>query len=121
MVQFQNQTKLPKFYAEADIFVLPSGYGETWGLVVNEAMLYGKPVIVSDLVGCGDDLVTDKNGFRVPFGDINALSHAIQVLVDRDDVRSHFGRQSKRIIKNFSQEIAAASIAKTALLLSSER
>ena len=118
---FQNQTKLPKFYAEADIFVLPSGYGETWGLVVNEAMLHGKPIIVSDLVGCGDDLVTEKNGFRVPFGDTEALSHAIQVLVDQDEMRLHFGRQSKKIIESFSQEVAAHSIAKTTLLLSGER
>ncbi|MDC3298631.1 glycosyltransferase family 4 protein [bacterium] len=118
---FQNQTKLPQFYAESDIFVLPSGYGETWGLVVNEAMLHGKPVIVSDLVGCGDDLVTNKNGFRVPFGNIEALSQALLVLVNQDKMRSDFGRQSKKIIKNFSQEVAAESIAQTTLLLSSGR
>jgi glycosyltransferase involved in cell wall biosynthesis len=47
-----------------DIFVLPSKLHETWGLVVNEAMNFGLPVIVSDKVGCGEDLV-ERGGQRL--------------------------------------------------------
>ena len=107
---FQNQTELPRFYADADIFVLPSGYGETWGLVVNEAMCYGKPVIVSDLVGCGIDLVTCKNGFRFPCKDVSRLAEALGKLVSSSALRRRFGQESFRIIQGFSQEVCAVNI-----------
>lgn len=57
---FANQTEMPARYLLADLFVLPSrGHYETWGLAVNEAMHLGTPALVSDLVGCQRDLVTD--------------------------------------------------------------
>ncbi len=49
---FLNQTEITRAYAAADCLVLPSDWGETWGLVVNEAMACGLPAIVSDRVGC---------------------------------------------------------------------
>lgn len=54
---FQNQSMLPRFYAMADALILPSSSGETWGLVVNEGMNFGLPAIVSNRVGCRQDLV----------------------------------------------------------------
>lgn len=57
---FANQSEMPARYLLADIFVLPSrGLYETWGLAVNEAMHLGIPCLVSDRVGCQQDLVTD--------------------------------------------------------------
>ncbi len=57
---FANQTEMPARYLMADIFVLPSrGHYETWGLSVNEAMHLGVPCLVSDLVGCQRDLVSE--------------------------------------------------------------
>jgi glycosyltransferase involved in cell wall biosynthesis len=53
---FLNQTEISKAYVGADVLVLPSDYGETWGLVVNEAMASGLPCIVSDQCGCAEDL-----------------------------------------------------------------
>ena len=114
---FQNQTQLPHLYALGDIFVLPSGYGETWGLVVNEAMCYGKPIIVSDLVGCGADLVTLNNGFIVPYGDTNKMADALKALVENEKMRNDFGKESRVIINKYSQEIAATQIAKASLRL----
>jgi len=79
---FKNQTELPEYYAIADVFVLPSGPGETWGLVVNEAMCFGLPVIVSDMVGCAPDLVENgKNGFVFPMGNIREISRCLSVTV----------------------------------------
>jgi glycosyltransferase involved in cell wall biosynthesis len=58
---FANQSEMPSRYLLADIFALPSrGHYETWGLAVNEAMHMGVPALVSDLVGCQRDLVTDN-------------------------------------------------------------
>jgi glycosyltransferase involved in cell wall biosynthesis len=57
---FANQSEMPSRYLAADVFALPSrGNYETWGLAVNEAMHMGLPCLVSDRVGCQQDLVTD--------------------------------------------------------------
>ncbi len=53
---FVNQSELPRIYAAADVFVLPSEV-EPWGLVVNEAMCAGLPIVTTGVVGCAADLV----------------------------------------------------------------
>lgn len=65
-----NNRELYKFYRDADVFILPSK-SEPWGLVVEEALNNGTPVIVSDKVGCAIDLVTKDTGliFRSGNGD----------------------------------------------------
>ncbi len=104
-VGFKNQTELPEYYSIADIFVLPSGVGETWGLVVNEAMCFGLPIIISDLVGCGTDLVKNgENGYIYPVGNIEKLSGYLNELVNNLEKRKKFGEQSFKIIQNYSYE-----------------
>jgi glycosyltransferase involved in cell wall biosynthesis len=72
---FLNQSEIAAAYVAADALVLPSDHGETWGLVVNEAMACGRPAIVSDRVGCGPDLVSPgETGECFPFGDTAALA-----------------------------------------------
>lgn len=71
---FVNQSGLPEIYCASDILVLPSSY-EPFGVVVNEAMLCGCPVIVSDRVGAGFDLVREgRTGFIYPCGDVGRLT-----------------------------------------------
>ena len=85
---FANQTEMPARYLLADLFVLPSrGHYETWGLAVNEAMHLGTPALVSDLVGCQRDLVTDgETGWVFPAAAPAALrqklAHALATLAD---------------------------------------
>ncbi|UYN93256.1 MAG: glycosyltransferase family 4 protein [Enhydrobacter sp.] len=75
---FVNQSRLPAVYAAADVIVLPSDGLETWGLAVNEAMACGVPAVVSDMVGCGPDLVEPgRTGEVFPLGDVPALAEAI--------------------------------------------
>jgi glycosyltransferase involved in cell wall biosynthesis len=62
ILPFQNQSRMPVVYRLGDIFVLPSGLGESWGLAVNEALACGRPVIVSDRVGCAADVVDASCG-----------------------------------------------------------
>lgn len=102
---FKNQTELPEYYAMADLFVLPSGEGETWGLVVNEAMCFGLPVIVSDRVGCGPDLVRQgENGYIFLIGDISRLADYLKDILDNLKKRKLFGEKSLEIIKKYSYE-----------------
>lgn len=76
---FLNQTELGRAYAISDCLVLPSGWGETWGLVINESMAAGLPCVVSDRVGCAPDLVLDgETGETFPFGDGPALARALE-------------------------------------------
>lgn len=90
LLGFHNQTQLPWCYASAECLVLPSDGGETWGLVVNEAMACGLPAIVSDAVGCADDMITEgATGFTFPCGDVTALADRMRTFVslraiDRD-------------------------------------
>ncbi|MCW8137912.1 MAG: glycosyltransferase family 4 protein [Planctomycetota bacterium] len=75
---FVNQGKLGGIYAAADVLALPSE-GETWGLVVNEAMASGVPCIVSDGVGCGPDMIVPGvTGEVFPAGDPTALACSIE-------------------------------------------
>ncbi|MBW8866725.1 MAG: glycosyltransferase family 4 protein [Acidobacteria bacterium] len=78
MLGFLNQTQLGRAYAIADCLALPSDHSETWGLVVNEALATGLPVIVSDAVGCAPDLVHEQvTGSRYRLGDVAELAEAI--------------------------------------------
>jgi glycosyltransferase involved in cell wall biosynthesis len=75
---FHPPESLPRFFAESDVFVLPSRH-DGWGVVVNQALGAGLPIIVSDQVGAGYDLVrTGENGFVFPSGDTGALLAAMQ-------------------------------------------
>ena len=77
---FRNQSELPRYYAAADVLVLPSE-SESWGLVVNEAMACGLPAIVSNNVGCAPDLIEEgRTGFTFPLGDVGALSDRLAAL-----------------------------------------
>lgn len=78
-IGFQNQSQMPVVYRLGEVFCLPSnGPGETWGLAVNEALASGRPVIVSDQVGCQADLVIpQKTGEVFPAGNADALKEKI--------------------------------------------
>jgi len=117
MPGFQNQTELPRAYIAADIFVLPSAYMETWGLVVNEAMNFSLPVVVTDKVGCAADLVREGwNGFVVDHQRVDALVEAMASLVKDQEMRQRLGRRSYDMLSNYSikacaDDIVAACIA----------
>ena len=106
---FLNQTEITRAYAAADCLVLPSDYGETWGLVVNEAMACGLPAIVSDRVGCGPDLIEEgKTGAIFPFGDTGALAkRLIEMAADAARLK-RMGDEAQERIRHYSVEQAVA-------------
>lgn len=100
---FINQSQISKYYAAADVFVMCSGMGETWGLAVNEAMNFGLPVIVSETCGCSYDLVQNgKNGFVVEEGDVSALSVKLLLILENEDLAHTMGIESKKLVDHYS-------------------
>jgi glycosyltransferase involved in cell wall biosynthesis len=96
----------------ADLFVLPSfGNGETWGLAVNEAMCMGRPIIVSDHVGCAQDLVhSHRNGLIFPAGNVPALAAALQEAFAEPSRLRAWGDESREIIKGYSYKQATKGL-----------
>lgn len=86
-----------RYYKWADIFVLPTLW-DPWGVVVNEAMYFGLPIISTDAAGSSDHLIKD-NGFVVQAGDKNALKEALTALLDDEKLRNKMGKRSKDLIQ----------------------
>jgi glycosyltransferase involved in cell wall biosynthesis len=99
---FAQRDEVATYYALADIFILPT-YTDPWGLVVNEAMACGLPVILSRAAGCAADLVKeDWNRLLVPPGDEMSLRSAMDHLATRPDLCSTIGRHSREHICLYS-------------------
>jgi glycosyltransferase involved in cell wall biosynthesis len=103
-VGFQNQTQLSRYYHATDLLVLPSRRGETWGLVVNEALHHGVPCVVSEAVGCAPDLIrTGVTGHVFETGSCSSLARALSESIAlvgnaeaRDRCRQHVSRYTVR-------------------------
>lgn len=104
---FVQQDNLPYYYLLSDVFVLPS-LSETWGLVVDEAVYLGKPVIVSEQCGCVPDIVkADVNGWVIDPLSVDSLYKAM-LEATLDDARlERYAKASKAIGKQHSPQNSA--------------
>lgn len=111
---FQNQSKLGRFYSAADCLVLPSSWSETWGLVVNEALQFALPVLVSDRVGCWPDLVIPaETGYVFPAGDAAALADCMSRVISLSKLGGNGVREAcRQKARHYSLEQAVAGIRK---------
>lgn len=101
---FKNQSEIGKYYSLADVFVLPSEF-ETWGLVVNEAMCFGLPVIAANAVASSRDLIREgENGFIYSSGDIRRLKECLKIMIDSEDTRKKMGQRSLEIISSWNYD-----------------
>jgi glycosyltransferase involved in cell wall biosynthesis len=111
---FLNQSQIIEAYVASDALALPSDGGETWGLVVNEAMACGRPCIVSDRVGCGPDLVIPKKtGSIFPLGDVVALAISMLEFAEKPDTLISMGVEARNLLKNYSVEAAVDGVIKS--------
>jgi glycosyltransferase involved in cell wall biosynthesis len=107
---FRNQSELAADYVCMDLFVLPSR-SETWGLVLNEAMLFGLPVVASSMVGAGNDLIEPgRNGYVFEAGHVQGLTDALRTLVGSQDLRRRLGQRSREIVQRYSYDACVRGI-----------
>lgn len=108
---FKQYPELPAYYGCASAFIHASTT-EQWGLVVNEAMASGLPVLVSNSCGCSADLVQDGvNGFTFDPYDVEAMAQAMMRISAFQDVSLlAFGAQSARIISEWGPERFASGL-----------
>jgi len=111
---FLHREALAVFYAMAEGFVFPT-HSDPWGLVVNEAMACGLPVICSEAAGCAADLVDGRNGRVVSPGAAAELASAWKDLAGDPQLRRAMGKASVEKIEGYSPEACAAGMAKAAL------
>jgi glycosyltransferase involved in cell wall biosynthesis len=109
-IGFSNQSLMPKVYAAADALILPSDNRETWGLVVNEAMACGLPVIVSDEVGCVPDLVQQGCGSIFSCGNTEALADVMIKMASSIEASRMIGEQARKKIATFSVDRAESGV-----------
>jgi glycosyltransferase involved in cell wall biosynthesis len=110
-VGFVQREELPYYYALSEACVLPT-HSDPWGLVVNEAMACGLPIIVTDVAGCAMDLVEDRwNGFVTSACHPDGLAHAMESLVNNQDMKSIMSQHSQERILRYSPQSCAAGIA----------
>ncbi len=108
---FAQRETLASYYALADVLILPT-HTDTWGLVVNEAMACGLPVILSRAAGCADDLVRDaETGLLIPPRDVDALAIAMNTLAEQPEFREVMGASAKEHIVSYSPEMWSVAIA----------
>ncbi len=119
-INFVPNEELPRYYTASDIFVLPS-YEETWGIVVNEAMACGLPVVVNEHVGSSHDLVRDGiSGIVFKSGKTEELTRGLRILLDNGVLRQKFSKNAKQIIRSFDLENLKAAMIKAIVYVLSD-
>lgn len=101
-VGFLKKEELARYYKAADLFVLPTRE-DIWGLVINEAMAYGLPVITTDKCVAGLELIQDGiNGYIVPVEEEIALAEKMQIVLASD--METMGRAALEVIRPYTIE-----------------
>lgn len=104
---FQPPERLPEYFSRSDIFVLPSRH-DGWGVVVNQALGAGLPVIASDAVGAAMDLVEDRvNGLKFAASDLEGLQHSMECIASCSDELRPWGDASRRRALTLTPEAGA--------------
>lgn len=106
-VGYKEKPQLSEYYKAADLFVLPTRE-DIWGLVIEEAMAQGLPVISTDRCGAALELVCDgENGFVVPVENETALAQCIMKVLENDDLRHAMCENNLRDIRAYTIETMA--------------
>lgn len=97
----------PQLYADCDIFCAPAPYGESFGIVIAEAMASGKPVVAAANAGYRSLLTGEGARFLTPPGDVDALTNALRTLVNDQALRAKFGAWGRTQAPNYDAHAVA--------------
>jgi glycosyltransferase involved in cell wall biosynthesis len=106
----QNPEQLGVLYENSTALVLPS-HREPWGLVVNESLSYGCPVVVSNICGCTPELVHEAvTGYVFPAGNVDSLCASMLQVINLSKNRLYIAKQCIEVISNYTPQSAALEI-----------
>ena len=101
---YKEKEELINFYKAADLFVHPTST-DVWGLVINEAMACGLPVITTEMCIAGEALIEDgKNGYLLPVGDVDALSKCIYKILKDEEIIFKMSTESIKRVREYTFE-----------------
>jgi len=98
-----NKEQIGFYYSLCDLFVLPSTFrdydAECWGLVLNEVMAFGKPLISTTATGAAYDVIKNGvNGFRVKHGSSEEIYEAMKTVLSNEKLMKKMGKESRKMI-----------------------
>lgn len=105
-----NYESLGYYFQESDVFVFPT-LEDTWGMVVLEAMAFGKPVLCSKFAGASEMVQEGKNGYLFDPRNSDQLAELMQQFIDKPECIVTMGKQSQQLITSYTVETVAQSLA----------
>ena len=103
-VDFKKKDELKKYYRAADVFVLMT-VGDIWGLVINEAMACGLPIVTTDRCIAGLEMIQNsENGYVIPVGDQITLADKVDTLLHNDELREKISRNNLKKVEYWTIE-----------------
>lgn len=109
-VDFKTKEELKDYYYAADLFILPTRE-DIWGLVINEAMAAGLPLITTDNCGAGMELLRREPHAIVAVGNVEALQSEISFVLKDDDILQKMAQSNLEMIRNYTIEKMAEAVA----------
>jgi glycosyltransferase involved in cell wall biosynthesis len=103
--------KLGAYFSKADVFVLPT-LEDTWGMVVLEAMVLGKPVVCSKWAGASELVMEGENGYCFDPYESNKLAELMRHFIDNPHLAIVMGEKSKQFMEQYTPELAAQFLSK---------
>lgn len=111
---------LGSYFQQADVFVFPT-FEDVWGMVVPEAMVFGKPVLCSNGAASCELIVSGENGYIFDPSSAKELADKMQIFIDRPDLIESMGERSRQIISQKTPETAAKAYVEVTSFLRKNR
>jgi glycosyltransferase involved in cell wall biosynthesis len=99
-------SRLGSYFERADVFILPT-LEDTWGVVVQEAMIFGKPVLCSKLAGASELVIDGENGYSFDPNNIEQLAGVMRCFIDNPQLAQTMGKKSQQLTQQHTPEAAA--------------
>lgn len=112
--------RLGAYFQQADVFVFPT-YEDVWGMVVPEAMVFGKPILCSNGAAACELVQTNENGFVFDPHDSDAIAKGMQYFLDHPERIEPMGSRSRQIIANHNPETAAQAFVEMTQIMQGDR